>query len=63
LSQILNHHLMTRYLRVVKLRGSSHSSNNYSFSLTDTGVSLLPITATHLDNNLETPRSVPVSRD
>ncbi|MEW8014037.1 MAG: hypothetical protein AB2807_04390 [Candidatus Sedimenticola endophacoides] len=35
---------------VLKLRGSSHGSNNYPFSLTGSGVSLLPITSTRLDN-------------
>ncbi|MFC1350624.1 MAG: hypothetical protein G8D60_14890 [gamma proteobacterium symbiont of Phacoides pectinatus] len=49
LTQHLEHNLMTRYLRVLKLRGSSHGSNNYPFSLTGSGVSLLPITSTRLD--------------
>jgi circadian clock protein KaiC len=40
---------MTRYLRVLKMRGSAHGSNSYPFSLNHNGVSLLPITATHLD--------------
>jgi circadian clock protein KaiC len=53
LSQNLENNLMTRYLRVLKLRGSSHGSNNYPFSLTDKGVSLLPITATRLDKKMQ----------
>jgi circadian clock protein KaiC len=53
LSQKMEHNLMTRYLRVLKMRGSSHGSNNYPFSLTDKGVSLLPITATRLDREMQ----------
>ncbi len=49
LSQNLDNNLMTRYLRVLKYRGSSHGSNNYPFSLNNNGVSLLPITATRLN--------------
>jgi circadian clock protein KaiC len=49
LNQNLENSLMTRYLRVLKYRGSSHGSNSYPFSLNETGVSLLPITATRLD--------------
>ncbi len=56
LSQKLENNLMTRYLRVLKLRGSSHGSNNYPFSLTDTGVSLLPITATRLERDVQAVR-------
>ncbi|MEW8492273.1 MAG: circadian clock protein KaiC [Candidatus Thiodiazotropha taylori] len=50
LEQVLTNQLMTRYLRVVKLRGSAHGSNSYPFSLTQNGVSLLPITATRLES-------------
>jgi circadian clock protein KaiC len=56
LTQNLDNHLMTRYLRVLKLRGSSHGSNNYPFSLTHSGVSLLPITATRLSNEFDSAR-------
>jgi circadian clock protein KaiC len=49
LSQNLDNLLMTRYLRVLKMRGSSHGSNSYPFSLNRNGISLLPITATRLD--------------
>jgi circadian clock protein KaiC len=56
LSQVIEHNLMTRYLRVLKLRGSSHGSNNYPFSLTNEGVSLLPITATRLDKEMQVVR-------
>jgi circadian clock protein KaiC len=49
LTQKLDNLLMTRYLRVLKMRGSAHGSNSYPFSLNHNGVSLLPITATRLD--------------
>jgi circadian clock protein KaiC len=56
LNQNLDNQLMTRYIRVVKMRGSDHGSNSYPFSLTHSGVSLLPITATRLDNSMELER-------
>jgi circadian clock protein KaiC len=56
LSQVIEYNLMTRYLRVLKLRGSSHGSNNYPFSLTNEGVSLLPVTATRLDKEMQVAR-------
>lgn len=49
LSQVVRDHLMTRYLRIVKLRGSSYGTNEYPFSLTPKGVSLMPVTSTRLD--------------
>jgi circadian clock protein KaiC len=57
LDQVLDNQLMTRYLRVVKMRGSSHGSNSYPFSLTQSGVSLLPITATRLDSDVSVERA------
>jgi circadian clock protein KaiC len=48
LSQRLEDHLMTRYLRVVKMRGAAHGTNEYPFSLNKKGVSILPVTATRL---------------
>jgi circadian clock protein KaiC len=56
LSQNLDNNLMTRYLRVLKYRGSSHGSNNYPFSLNATGVSLMPITATRLNKEKQKTR-------
>lgn len=49
LQQRISNNLMTRYLRVVKLRGSSHGTNEYPFALMNHGVSLIPITETRLD--------------
>lgn len=48
LSQQLKNNLMTRYLRVVKLRGSAHGTNQYPFSITSNNISLIPITETRL---------------
>ncbi|MEW8390948.1 MAG: circadian clock protein KaiC [Candidatus Thiodiazotropha sp.] len=56
LSQNLDNQLMTRYLRVLKMRGSAHGSNSYPFSLNHRGVSLLPITATRLEDVMELQR-------
>ncbi len=35
----------TRRLRVLKYRGSSHGTNEYPFLITDTGISVLPVTS------------------
>ncbi|WP_419420141.1 circadian clock protein KaiC [Legionella sp. D16C41] len=49
LKQAITNNLMTRYLRVVKLRSSAHGTNEYPFSIVQNGISLLPITETKLD--------------
>ncbi|MBF0220083.1 MAG: circadian clock protein KaiC, partial [Gammaproteobacteria bacterium] len=51
LEQIVVDHLMTRYLRVVKLRGSGHGTNEYPFSLSTKGISVLPITSAQLQDH------------
>lgn len=48
LKQKVKNDLMTRYLRIIKNRGSSHGTNEYPFSITHNGISLLPITSTKL---------------
>ncbi|HCR5127045.1 TPA: circadian clock protein KaiC [Legionella pneumophila] len=48
LTQKVKNDLMTRYLRVIKNRCSSHGTNEYPFSITHNGISLLPITSTKL---------------
>ncbi|CZH99245.1 TPA: circadian clock protein KaiC [Legionella pneumophila] len=48
LKQTVKNDLMTRYLRIIKNRGSSHGTNEYPFSITHNGISLLPITSTKL---------------
>ncbi|KTD25942.1 DNA integration/recombination/inversion protein [Legionella maceachernii] len=49
LEQAIRNNLMTRFLRVIKLRSSSHGTNQYPFLLTRKGVSILPITDTSLN--------------
>ncbi|NML63836.1 circadian clock protein KaiC [Hymenobacter sp. RP-2-7] len=39
----------TRRLRVVKYRGSTHGTNEYPYIITETGISVLPITSLQLD--------------
>ncbi len=41
--------LSTRRLRIVKYRGSSHSSDEYPFLIDESGLSILPITSLGLD--------------
>jgi circadian clock protein KaiC len=40
----------TRRLRIVKYRGSFHGTNEYPFLISDTGISVLPITSLGLDH-------------
>lgn len=46
IKQIVHTKLMTRFLRVVKYRGSSHGTNQYPFLIHNKGISIFPITAT-----------------
>jgi circadian clock protein KaiC len=39
----------TRFLRVIKYRGSAHGSNEYPFLIDDTGFSVVPATSLQLD--------------
>lgn len=48
LSQDVKDHIMTRYLRVAKYRGSSHGTNVYPFIIDREGIFVLPITSTTL---------------
>ena len=48
LEQVICKKLMTRFLRILKMRSSAHGTNQYPFLLTETGVSILPITDTSL---------------
>ncbi|HAU0206987.1 TPA: circadian clock protein KaiC [Legionella pneumophila] len=52
LKQKVKNDLMTRYLRIIKNRGSSHGTNEYPFSITHNGISLLPITSTKLNTTI-----------
>jgi len=49
LAQKVQDQSATRYLRVVKYRGSTHGSNEYPFLIDDTGFSVVPATALQLD--------------
>jgi circadian clock protein KaiC len=42
--------ISTRRLRVVKLRGSAHGTNEYPFMIGERGISVLPITSLKLDH-------------
>jgi circadian clock protein KaiC len=46
----------TRRLRVLKYRGSLHGTNEYPFMITNTGVSVLPITSVHLEHTVSNER-------
>jgi circadian clock protein KaiC len=48
LAQTVTNKLMTRYLRVVKYRGSGHGTNEYPYTINSEGISLIPITETRL---------------
>jgi circadian clock protein KaiC len=46
----------TRFLRVVKYRGSSHGTNEYPFLIDDTGFSVVPATSLQLDYDVSDER-------
>jgi circadian clock protein KaiC len=46
----------TRRLRILKYRGSLHGTNEYPFLIGESGVSVLPITSSGLDNSVSTER-------
>jgi circadian clock protein KaiC len=48
LRQVVSRTIMTRFLRVLKCRGSKHGTNLYSFSIHSKGISILPITSSKL---------------
>jgi circadian clock protein KaiC len=48
--------LSTRRLRVVKYRGSGHGTNEYPFLISDTGLSVMPITSLALTHGASTER-------
>ena len=45
----VNNELATRYLRVIKYRGSSHGSNEFPFIIDYQGITLSPVTSITLD--------------
>jgi len=48
--------ITTRRLRVVKLRGSAHSTNEFPFVIADKGISILPLTALSLNYKVSSER-------
>jgi circadian clock protein KaiC len=46
----------TRFLRVIKYRGSSHGTNEYPFLIDDTGFSVVPATSLQLDYEVSSER-------
>ena len=52
LTQRVDDGLMTRRLRVLKLRGRGHGTNEYPFLIDRRGISVLPVTATTMSSKL-----------
>jgi circadian clock protein KaiC len=48
--------LSTRRLRIVKYRGSTHGTNEYPFLITDSGISVLPVTSLGLNHAVSNER-------
>ena len=42
--------VLTRHLRIIKYRGSTHGTNDYPFLIEENGISVLPVTSVHLDH-------------
>ena len=56
LSQSVFDQSATRFLRIVKYRGSSHGTNEYPFLIDDTGFSVVPATSLQLDYHVNDER-------
>jgi circadian clock protein KaiC len=48
--------ISTRYLRIVKYRGSLHGTNEYPFLIDDEGMSVLPVTSLKLNHEVSSQR-------
>ena len=48
--------ISTRFLRIIKYRGSLHGTNEYPFLIDDDGISVLPITSLLLNSDVSTQR-------
>jgi len=48
--------ISTRFLRIIKYRGSVHGTNEYPFLIDEEGISVLPITSLKLENEVSTER-------
>lgn len=56
LEQKIAEEMATRYLQIVKYRGSSHGSNEYPFLIEENGISVLPITSIGLEHEVSNQR-------
>ncbi|MBD2594580.1 circadian clock protein KaiC [Nostoc spongiaeforme FACHB-130] len=54
LDQRVSNELSTRWLQIIKYRGSRHGSNEYPFLIKEDGISVLPITSVGLDYSVTT---------
>lgn len=52
----VNDQVSTRRLKIIKYRGSKHGANEFPFLISDTGISVLPITSIGLDYEVTTER-------
>lgn len=52
----VSHQISTRFLRVIKYRGSVHGTNEYPFLIDQEGISVLPITSLTLDHAVSSDR-------
>lgn len=48
--------IATRYLRIVKYRGSAHGTNQYPFLMDEQGISVQPVTSISLDHEVSSER-------
>jgi circadian clock protein KaiC len=46
----VNDQISTRRLRIVKYRGTTHGTSEYPFLIDEQGISVMPVTALHLDH-------------
>ena len=56
LDHLVTDQIATRRIRIVKYRGSSHGSNEFPFLISETGISVLPITSIGLDYKVTSER-------
>lgn len=52
----VNDHISTRFLRIIKYRGSVHGTNEYPFLIDSEGISVLPITSLQLEYKISRQR-------
>ncbi len=52
----MNEQIATRYLRIIKYRGSKHGTNEYPFLIEEDGISVMPITSLSLEHKTSVER-------